>query len=745
MKRSRLIAALVAAAAAAAAAPGAAPASVQVGSSGWQWGNPLPQGNQISKLSFAGPQGYAVGAFGTLLSSPDGGSTWTGLRSGTFSNLTEIQAISPTSIFAGGGCVGRRSDDGGQTFRRVAFTPVESACNESLAAAWWLNGNTGYLALTDGTVFRTDDGGATFTPKNPVPGTENAGGRGIPTDLVFLNENVGMASSTDGKIYRTTDAGNAWTQVSSTDRAARAIVIPPVSSPYTLGDNLYAVGDKSLFLKSSDGGATWKAEGLGIPDRNLTSIACASLLLCTMTTDQGRDIVRTTDGGATPSKLVTPSQDQIFATAFASATRVVVAGAMGSTAVSDDGGEKFTPIGGRLTGSYTRMRAGGEAGTAFAPGDNGSLAKTIDGGKTWTRGNVSTSEDVIDVAFPTRTVGFALDEDGGLFRTDNGGASWRTLDTGSTADPFEVVATSAEDVLLAGPRGMRRSTDGGETFETVAGRDVVRSPIDTIDRAGAALFAYDARGKTLLRSTDGGENWRPVVGPGKPRRVGGRLFNNLRIEDVDFQTPNAGFFLADDGRLFSTRNAGRRWTELPGVGANDAYGVAFSSARNGYLQIPDFGDSSDAGFLLRTTDGGKTFRPQFVVSASLPAYGVVGSQGTDYLLGGTSSLLFSTTGGDSGAESTLSITTRRKTLPRRGRITVTGKLNPATANESVTVSWRRPGSTSWQSQTVRTASNGQFTSSWTPRRGKNVFVAQWSGNFRNSGDGTEPLTVTVRR
>ena len=98
-------------------------ASVQVGSSGWLWGNPLPQGNSINAISFAGTTGYAVGEFGTILATSDAGSTWTGLSSGTFTNLDEVQAIDGDSLYAGGGCVGRRSDDGGKTFKRVAFTP----------------------------------------------------------------------------------------------------------------------------------------------------------------------------------------------------------------------------------------------------------------------------------------------------------------------------------------------------------------------------------------------------------------------------------------------------------------------------------------------------------------------------------------------------------------------------------------------------------------------------------------------
>ena len=124
---------------------------MQVGSSGWQWGNPLPQGNTLRSMSFAGNDGYAAGAFGTLLHTTDGGSTWSGLLSGTYTDLSEVQAIDANAVFAGGGCVARRSDDGGATFRRVAFTPVESSCREQLAAAWFVNRVTGFLVLTDGT------------------------------------------------------------------------------------------------------------------------------------------------------------------------------------------------------------------------------------------------------------------------------------------------------------------------------------------------------------------------------------------------------------------------------------------------------------------------------------------------------------------------------------------------------------------------------------------------------------------
>lgn len=723
MKRWRLVGALACTAGLLTALPGVASASVQVGSSGWQWGNPLPQGNTLRAMSFAGTTGYAAGDFGTLLRTSDGGGTWTGLLSGTFTNLTEVQAIDGDSLFAAGGCVARRSDDAGATSRRVAFTPVETGCREQFAAGWFVSPVTGFLALTDGTVLRTDNNGDTFAQKNPLPGTRASGGQAKPVDLRFTSDQVGVAAISDGKLYRTTDGANSWTLVNTTNRAVNSLF-------FVDANNGFAVGNDALFLVTADGGATWSAKDIGVPP-NLASIRCATVKLCVMTTDSGQAIVRTADGGATAT-LVTPSQDPIHAADFASATRIVAGGGTGATVVSDDAGVNFAPIGGRLTGLYSRIRAGGQPGTAFAPGDNGSLAKTVDGGKTWTRGNVSTSEDVRDVAFPTAQVGYALDIAGGLFRTNDGGATWKTLDTGTTARPEAVAAPSTSTVILVGPTGLRRSTDAGDSFSTVRGKDVVKAKLTGIDRAGSAWFASGRR--DLLRSLDRGKTWKAIHKPG-------------RAVAVDFLDAKTGFFLAEGGGLWRTKSGGKRWTRLLGVGTQGAYGMAFSSKTKGYLVIDRFGDvRQSSGFLLHTTDGGGTWHPQFVVSAPILGAGIAAtSTGTDYLLGGETSLLFTTSSGEAGKASTLSVTTKRKKLSKPAGITVTGRLSPAAGNERVTVSYLAPGSSRWSHQTVKTAANGSYTTSWRVKRGTNRFVAQWAGDFRSKGDGSGVLSVKVGR
>ena len=747
MRRSHRRAALFAALALTslvAAAPAPA-AGVQVGTTSWTWGNPLPQGNGINALAFAGLQGYAVGDVGTILTTPDGGATWRGIASGTFATLDTVQAIDAGAFFAGGGCVGRRSNDGGKTFSRVAFTPVESKCSQPLAAAWFVSRTIGYVVLADGTVLRTDNNGDSFAQKVAVPGTASGGATGPAARvnaLRFLDASTGLAATSDGKIYRTADGANSWTVVNDTQRQVRA---------FTFSDakNGIAVGDQSLFLTTDDGGATWTAKALTISAaQNLRSVSCATDKLCVMATGSNQ-LVRTADGGLTAT-LVAPAQGALATAGFASLTRVVALGAGGATATSDDAGVTFAPVGGRLTGRYSAVVAG-PANVAFATGDNGSLAKTTDGGATWTRSNVSTSEDVRDVSFPTATTGFALDTAGGLFRTTDGGATWRALDTGTTATAQAVIAPSATTVLVIGPRGVRRSTDGGDSFNAVRGA-INTSRLSGVDRAGSALVVWGDQ--DVWRSVDQGRTWSAIRKPGKLTKLrNGKKVNQRPLVAADFVTAKLGFLATGDfpqGGLYRTTDGGATWKFLAGTGTGMSYGggLSFSSAKKGYVIVG--GRTSNPGVrtnLLSTSDGGATWTPQFVVPEQLGRRGVAsGPNGTDYLLGGDAKLLATTTGGVSGTASKITISTKQrrfKKLPG-GSITVTGTVSPAQAKDPVTVSYLLPGTKiSWQHQTVFADASGKFTTSWRLRKGVNTFVAQWLGNFQASGRGSAPLAVTV--
>ena len=743
----RTIRALLGAACAAAALSAPAGAAVQVSQSGWFWGNPTPQGNTLRALDFLSGRGYAVGDAGTALRTDDGGATWTGLATGTSADLDRLQVVTPETLVVqgGDGCVLRRSDDGGRTFRRM-YVLAERGCPNPVQAAFFVDPQVGYVLLRDGSLLRTIDAGDTFAKQTAVPGTpaSTGGGNVAPVDLVFTDADRGLAfvaqSGGATLLYETTDQGISWKPLdlpAGVNRVSRVTFLD--------AQNAYAVGPDTL-LRSADGGKTWarRAAGAG---QDLTSIRCATVDTCLLTVKGGDRLLRTTDGGVTVTPITAATQ-AIFAAAFASPSRVVAAGAGGATVVSDDGGINYTPIGTDIGATYVSMRHGPSPQIAYALGRNGQLARTTDGGASWRALSVPTSAELGDVSFASVDLGYALDLRGGLFKTANGGQSWQTLDPGTTAAPQAVAALANDTVLLAGPRGVRRQVGGGR-FDAVSDRDVARARLSDLDTASGAIVAFGAQ--ALALSTDRGATWRKITLPNPSKRKR----NPLRVRDVDFVDARAGWLLDDAGRLWATRDGGRSWAEIAATGSDDAQSIAFGSRTEGWLTVGDFYADPRSAFVLRTGDGGRTWRPQrlsvggpaldgVVATSGRQAYALtVGPQQQRQLFGTTS-------GGDAGEASRLTVTTPVKRLTRKalrrsaGQVTIRGTLAGAQGGEQVVVSRRDARGGRWISQVVTAGANGgSFTATFRMTRSSH-FVAQWAGDSGRTGAGTRVLGVSVR-
>jgi photosystem II stability/assembly factor-like uncharacterized protein len=734
----------------AAVAASPAGAAVQVSQSGWQWGNPTPQGNTVRAIDFSAGRGYAVGDDGTALRTDDGGATWTGLATGTSQDLTRVQAVTPdvVVVLGGDGCVVRRSDDGGRTFRKI-YVLAEIGCPDRVAAVTFVDATTGYLFLRDGNVLRTTDGGRTFSRGTAVPGTAASagGGPGVPADAIFTTPDAGIVFLNGGNTaLRTTDAGASWTP--EPDVEAGTVERLRAVSPTTF----YAFGPETL-LQSTDGGQTWRRRGAGAGN-HITGVSCATADLCLMSTSRGDRLLRTENGGGT-ADAITASTAALYAAGFTSPTRAVAAGAGGATAVSDDAGRNFAPVGGDIAGSFQfGLRLGPGADIAYALGARGQIARTTDAGTTWRAINVATSADLRDTSFATVDRGFALDQRGTLFETQNGGESWAPIDTGTTSPPRAVI-TSGDVVLLAGPRGVRRQAGGGG-FDLVGDRTARRLAIDRFDRAGSAIFAYGTT--AIIRTTNRGRTWSRVLGPRTTRR-GRRV--SYRLLDLEMTSPSNGYALDVSGRAWRTQSGGRRWSELPGVGTDSGLALAFGSATGGYLTLSGYAADRGASYVLRTSDGGRTWRPQRIATGAFPGTeGVISPTSTrSYALTSTPAAgrgvyrsLFTTgTGGDQGSASRLSIRSARRRLTRRqlraanGRITVTGQLQGAQGGEQIVVSARTAGSTGWNEQVVTAGANGgRFTASFRVR-GTTQFVARWAGDSGRQGAGAQTLTVRVAR
>jgi photosystem II stability/assembly factor-like uncharacterized protein len=714
-------------------------ADVTVGHSGWNWGNPQPQGNNLRAVEFAGGRGYAAGDFGTLLRTDDGGRSWTGIPTGITADLARIRAVNQDTVLIGSGCVLRRSDDGGTTFKRLPFTSSETGCPATIASLHFPSPLTGFLLLSDGTVVQTANGGTSFSGRTAVPGTEAtkpAGPAATPTDILFTTAEIGFAITKGpdgGRVFRTTDGGNTWTLESHVGNGLNGLHFPDPAVGY-------AVGDGNMVLKTTDGGETWEAQAVSgdVGGNDLTTIRCTTTTNCLIATASGERVLRITAGG-TQITSFNPSTRKIFAVAFASANSAVGVGERGATVLStnaDSDSPSFVPVGDQpLDGSFNRLRATNIL-LVYAPGDNGKLVRSTDGGNHWATLQVPTSEDLLDAWFVDSTNGFALDVGGRVQRTSDAGDTWALLDIGTTAIPRAVFAPDVNTVLLFGPIGIQRSQDRGDTFEAVDVKAVRTAELTDYDRTeGTALFAYGSR--ALVVSTDLGANWKKVKGPVK----------KPRYSKVDFLSAQIGFALTTDGRVWKTRNGGRTWTDLAGVGTDNVSDISFGDAGHGFLTVAaGLNDDFVAGRVLRTSDGGRTWRPQLVNPQPFAVRGIATpSPDIAFGLGGSSDLFYTTTGGDAGDQTELTIASKVKSVKKPRVVKITGKLSPTVAGANVTVSTRDPKTNRWTAVGApKVSSTGTFTTSFRITRTRQ-FVAQWRGDADHNGDGSPAIAIVKKK
>ena len=148
------------------ALPTTASAFISTGDGAWVWQNPLPQGNDLSAVTFVdATHGWAVGGNGVILATADGGATWSAQSSGSDAGLSDVAFPDATHGWAvGGNGVILATADGGATWSAqssgsdaglsdVAFPDA----THGWAVGWqdpggwvWPRGNGVILATTTG-------------------------------------------------------------------------------------------------------------------------------------------------------------------------------------------------------------------------------------------------------------------------------------------------------------------------------------------------------------------------------------------------------------------------------------------------------------------------------------------------------------------------------------------------------------------------------------------------------------------
>ncbi|MBJ7458642.1 MAG: hypothetical protein JHD02_05595 [Thermoleophilaceae bacterium] len=707
------------------ASAGTAAAAIPAGNTGWNWSNPLPQGNSLDRVETSGGRAWVGGSTGTLMYSDDGGVTWLAVRTGLLDDIRTIDAISPTSVVFAGRCALRRSDDGGVTVKRLAWGSSDDSCAAQIQAVSFPSPLIGYMLLSNGDVYSTGDGGDNWNKQGVAPVANGAGGTDPVRDMKFTGVSTGVIS-VGNRVLHTADAGVNWTPVKTVTGTGM------FNFEFVSGTVGYAVGDRTDLLKTTDGGLTWNAVpgDLATVAQDLRSVSCADESTCIATVASSSSVLRTVDGGASWSAVVVTLMNTVNAVGFLDSSRAVAVGPGGTLAASADSGAVWSYRNSVADGTFRGIRADSPK-SAFVFGDNGAIARSANGGGWWTSLTAVSSSTVIDAtaADPQRI--FALDAQGFLHTSDNSGITWTTRSLGAPGAAKALFAWKPTRLLIVGPKGLRLSTRGGRSSKALKGA-VARLSLTAVDRAGSSVFAYGPR--AIATSKDKGDSWKIVA---RPRKSGS-------IKRLDMLDASHGYLLDAKAEVFSTKNGGRKWTRLETTGANIAASMAFADRKHGFL-------TDNTGRVLATADGGATWARQYPyydsTGTSVAHVAAYGKQSALSLVTGTNRVFETATGGRIGSASLLTIQPSAKVVRKGTVVRVTGRLAPATGSERVAVLARvvnSKGGTRWVSQERTVSATGTFTTSWRISA-STEFIARWSGDASHDGDAAPLKIVTLKK
>jgi photosystem II stability/assembly factor-like uncharacterized protein len=434
---------------------------------------------------------------GLILRTSDGGATWSESHvSGvSHSTLFSVDMVSPSEAWAGSGQgFAFHSTDGGSTWAHVLMPDSETATG-SLFAIGMTAGGTGW-AVAGGPlakVLRTVDAGATWTVQEMPPDDDLHGLAVIDATHVLIGAGgASVLRTTDGIAWSRRDAGLEWV----TDDLLAVDFPDPRHG--------WAVGDGGTISATTDGGVTWRRQPSGT-DTQLRSVDFVDALEGWIVGgDQSPEdpslVLHTIDGGATWAPVAAlPYSSRAHVVRFADADHGVI-------------------------------------------GSSSGLSATADGGATWS--GVSDMGSVTDLDFPTPLVGYS---GGTVAKTVDGGRTWTRLRTNTPNYPGTAMFVDFVDARTGWIDGRLRTTDGGDTWSEVGNDPGFGADVTFVDANRGARAGSTSGSRTV----DAGAHWY-----GSEWRLGGwgLPFASHYVRAIAFADTSNGWAVGTNGLILRAPN-----------------------------------------------------------------------------------------------------------------------------------------------------------------------------------------------
>ena len=443
----------------------------------WDFGDGSSSTSPTPEKAYANPGTYAISL------------TITGAAGDSKTASVELLA-GRFSLVEGQRCTGALPNTGWCRIKRLPST---------IGVAQFVDANHGWVlgAHDDidsrGMVFRTTDGGQSWTPHRVGTGSDSAW-----DSFRFVDDRAGLLLSGEAGGYRvwtTGDGGVTWARRGTVAYAADEYAAPE----WVSGDGMRILvrrDNYNVFLAdpakplgyhiSRDGGATWTSGGL----------ASAVTPAGTLFQVQANRVLRSNDFGLTSTATQLSDAQTLRLVTFS----------------GDDLGWIF----------------------GVNPRSEPTIWRTTNGGDTWTRVDIAQSTGRPGPmagtlkAYGPETLWMSDARGSPTYRSSDGGATWLRVAAPSAASFGQIVPVSAD--LAHSPIGLSGgaevpsiplTTDGGRSWTNIP----IASALNTRRLGSLSLVLPGASTTTMLlryldyaadewyRSVDGGVNWVQTLGP----------------------------------------------------------------------------------------------------------------------------------------------------------------------------------------------------------------------------------------
>ena len=242
----------------------------------------------------------------------------------------------------------------------------------------------------------------------------------------------------------------------------------------------------------------------------------------------------------------------------------------------------------------------------WVAGDDGYLASTNDGGRSWAKYALNTTENINEIYFRNNDNGYVV-AGKSILVTRDGGRTWaetriyRDGEFGTAMPDFlSIRFTDKKRGYLVGSLFRRvgndelvvdslvmRTEDGGDTWRRVS--VPTKTELVHVDFDGNSRGWIVGHNGVVLASSDEGNTWKQQLSG-----TAASLYN------VDFRDKNEGYIVGSEGTILRTENGGATWEKVTTNFRDTFLRVDFADDKNGWIV-------GRSGSILRSSDKGKSW------------------------------------------------------------------------------------------------------------------------------------------